>query len=192
MLGLSRRQVGRLALGTTFAATPFSSAFARKRKYFYLLKEIPEFEAPLIGGGILTQETFSGKWSILDFWGLWCGPCLRDSAFVATLSKKMSEHSDLAYQAIHTGDNYGKWGSVETYFEEKQYSYPVALDKKMRVLKRFKLNSVPSYLIVGPDRVVRGIQQDSFVDAGQDAAEKFLQLFIDLHDGKITNGGDGS
>jgi thiol-disulfide isomerase/thioredoxin len=192
---VSRRVIGRMALSLTalgLSASNKSFGITRKRKYFFIGREIPDFEAPLVGGGTLTQDSFTGKWSILDFWGLWCGPCLQDAPFIALLSKKMSEHQSLAYLSVHSRASYGSWGSVENYFAEKGYSYPTALDPQSRVMDRFKLNATPSYLIVGPDRVVRAIQQGSFEADGRETGRRFLQLFVDLHDGKIQQAGDGS
>jgi thiol-disulfide isomerase/thioredoxin len=195
---LSRRAIGRLALvsvatlGVPIGLPPAALELERKRKYYFLRREIPEFEAPLVGGGQLTRDSFTGKWSILDFWGLWCGPCLNDAPFISVLSKKMSEHSGLAYISVHSRKAYGRWGSVENYFAEKGYSYPVGLDPDERVMKRFKLNATPTYLIIGPDRIVRAGHQGSFDAAGRETATQFLRLFIDLHDGKIKQGGDGS
>ena len=48
----------------------------------------PDFTAELIDGTEYNLSDSQGNYVILDFWGSWCGPCLRDNPKLVTLSNK--------------------------------------------------------------------------------------------------------
>ena len=173
------------AAGTGFIATAHDAgAETRMRKYRMIGKEVPEFEASLAGGGRITNQKFNGQWSFVEFWGLWCGPCLLDAPYVSAMVRTASEDPEVQYISFHLFKNYGKWKSVEAYMEENEISYPVILDPKASVMAKFKLQATPSYLIVGPDRIIRACHT-SFGDdqPGRDQFALWMKVFAFLRAG---------
>ena len=68
---------------------------------------------------------------------------------------------DLNFISIHTPPNaaradeaYGRYGSVEAYFDEKGYSYPTVIDTNASIRDALKIAWTPSYLLVAPDLTV--------------------------------------
>lgn len=50
--------------------------------------QAPEISAELIDGSPYSLSDSRGHYILLDFWGSWCGPCLRESPELVALSKK--------------------------------------------------------------------------------------------------------
>ena len=63
-------------------------------RYFYMKPKVINGEnAPVIKGTLLNGEAFDivdlkGKYVLVDFWGSWCGPCLREMPAIKALHEK--------------------------------------------------------------------------------------------------------
>jgi len=54
-------------------------------------EEAPDFTAELIDGSAYTLSDSRGHYVLLDFWGSWCGPCLRESPQLVAISNKYKD-----------------------------------------------------------------------------------------------------
>lgn len=143
--------------------------------------KIPEFSAQYMDGKPVSDEDFLGQWTVLEFWGLWCPDCMRDSPHVAALSRAINMDPELDFKTVHVDDRYGKWGSLEAYFEEKGYSYPVIMDADKHLYEAFKIEWVPSYLVIAPDGHVAGFRTDlSRETRSQGGVKSFLQDIAEI------------
>jgi peroxiredoxin len=136
---------------------------------------IPDFSAPLVGGGALTDEAIKGRWSVVLFWGLWCEDSLADADYTAALARAIAQDPDLRFFTIHVDQHYGRWGSVENFFAEEGVSYPVALDPQRYVAQAFGVRATPTYLVVDPSGVIRAVRHDLRKD---EASEGGVKAFI--------------
>ena len=155
---------------------------ADERPYGYALlgQTLPSIEAPLLGGGTLRTADID-EWTVLKVWGIWCGDCRADSPYVAQLAAAIAERPDLDFLSIHTppsarraDEAFGDYGSVEAYFEAEGYGFPVGLDSDASLRDALLIAWTPSYLLIGPDRTVRGFRTDLSV-AGDTAVADFIR-----------------
>jgi len=51
-------------------------------------EQAPEITAELVDGSSYSLSDSRGNYVLLDFWGSWCGPCLRESPDLVALSNK--------------------------------------------------------------------------------------------------------
>ena len=138
------------------------------RPYTYPLlgQELPSFTGETVGGGRYSSDDIS-QWTVIDIWGLWCGDCMADAPFVAEVAARIARDDELGFISIHTPPNaaradeaYGKFASVDAYFNAKGYSYPTVLDTDASLRDLLQIGWTPSYLLVSPDGVVRGYRTD--------------------------------
>ncbi|MCA8892930.1 MAG: alkyl hydroperoxide reductase, partial [Hyphomonas sp.] len=66
------------------------------------------------------------------------------------------------------------WGSIDAYFEEKGYSYPVVIDRDTSLRTALQIGWTPSYILVSPDGVVKGYRSE-FSAAEGEPVKDFLK-----------------
>ncbi|MBY9068477.1 TlpA family protein disulfide reductase [Hyphomonas sp. WL0036] len=147
----------------------YRDADGRPFQYALLGQHLPEFTAPTSDGGTFSSADIK-HWTVIDVWGAWCGDCVADGPYVEALSRAIAQDPDLEFVSLHTPANanrttpeelFGKYGSLEKYFEAAGYSIPsVVLDNDASVRNALQIRWTPSYLLVSPDGVVRGFRTD--------------------------------
>jgi len=143
-----------------------SDADGRPRGYRLLDKPLPEFRAERLDGATFESSEID-TWTVVDVWGIWCSDCMADAPYAAALARAIAQDPGLDFLSIHTppsaaraDEAYGRYGSVEAYFEEKGYRYPTIVDTDARLRSLLSIDWTPSYLLVSPDGIVRGFRTD--------------------------------
>lgn len=141
--------------------------YGRPFTYEYLGKPLPAFSGTMVSGEAFSSEDLNGQWTVIDVWGLWCGDCMADAPYVAALASAIAQDPDLRFMSIHTPPNanriddaYGKYETVQAYFDEKGYAYPTLLDADASIREDLSIAWTPSYLLVAPDGTVQGFRSE--------------------------------
>ena len=160
---------------TAFAAATEAEAESRPTEYALVGQKLPAFTAPMADGGTF-DSTALNRWTVIAVWGVWCGDSRADGPYTAALDRAIAQDPDLDFISIHVPSSpgsesrdtpFGKFGSLEAYFESAGYTLPVVLDTDGSVREALKINWTPSYLLVSPDGIVRSFQTDLSVDKDQ-------------------------
>jgi thiol-disulfide isomerase/thioredoxin len=53
---------------------------------------VPAFTATTLTGQAIRMSSYRGKVAVLNFWGSWCQPCLREAPTLAVLSQQYNRH----------------------------------------------------------------------------------------------------
>jgi thiol-disulfide isomerase/thioredoxin len=85
-----------------------------------------------------------GKVIVLDFWGVWCGPC---RAAMPHLKELYAKHKDegLVVIGIHT-TNQGE--KMAEFAKEEALPWPVAVDVEKKTVAAFRVDSYPDYYVI--------------------------------------------
>lgn len=155
----------------------------RPFQYALLGQKLPAFSAPTSDGGTFNSADIN-RWTVIDVWGAWCGDCVADGPYADALARAIGQDPDLDFVSLHTPANanratpeelFGKYGSLESYFEAAGYTIPsVVLDKDASIRESLQIRWTPSYLLVSPDGVVRGFRTDLRM-IGDQPVKTFLQ-----------------
>ncbi len=157
---------------------------ANDRPFSYALlgEKLPEFSATMADGTMFESAALN-RWTVIDIWGAWCSDCVADGPYVAALGRAIAQDPDLDFVSIHVpaskaratpAEMFGKYGSLEAYFEAAGYVLPTVLDTDGSLREALKISWTPTYLLVSPDGVVRGFRTDLSV-AGEDPVKDFLR-----------------
>lgn len=109
-------------------------------------KPAPAFTLNDINGKPLSLESLRGKYVVLDFWGSWCGWCIKG---IPDMKKAYAKHKDkLEILGIDCRDTDAKWKAAV-----KKYEIPwlhVYNPKGSDLTERYTITGYPTKVIVDP------------------------------------------
>jgi thiol-disulfide isomerase/thioredoxin len=112
------------------------------------LKPVIDFSLKQMDGNIFSTADNKGKWTLIDFWGTWCGPCRMEHPDLQKFyqSTKTKDTSNFVILTVACRNNES---DVTSYMKEFKYNFPVALaDQKIEGL--YNINSYPSKILITP------------------------------------------
>ena len=107
----------------------------------------PDFTLEDINGNPLSLSSLKGKYVILDFWGSWCGWCIKGIPSMKEYYAKYAGKFEIL--GIDCGDTPEKWKEAV-----KKYELPwlhVFCTRESAVLTDYAIEGFPTKIVVGPD-----------------------------------------
>ena len=86
---------------------------------------VAAFNLKSLDGKPVTLDSLKGKIVVINFWGIWCGWCVKEMPDVQKLHEKYAADPDVA---IVTIDNDQNPADVPPWMKEKGFTFPVLLD----------------------------------------------------------------
>ena len=109
----------------------------------------PDFALKSLNGEQLHLSDYRGKVVVIDFWATWCGPCRQE---LPSVNKLRTEYADnVQFLTVNNEDA----GKVRGFLQKNNYGLEVLMDGKKDVQRQYRVNAIPTTLIVDRDGVVR-------------------------------------
>lgn len=86
---------------------------------------VAAFNLKSLEGKQVTLESLKGKIVVINYWGIWCGWCVKEMPDLQKLHEKYAADPDVA---ILTIDNDQNPADVPPWMKQKGYTFPVLLD----------------------------------------------------------------
>jgi thiol-disulfide isomerase/thioredoxin len=93
--------------------------------------------------GPQSLDEMRGKVVLLDFWGVWCQPCVKRLPEVESLARKYKDRG-LAVIAVHSKQDAEKLGA---FLAKQPLAIPIAVDTG-ETTKRYAVQSWPTYVLI--------------------------------------------
>ncbi len=106
----------------------------------------PEFDIASFDGKTTANGTLQKKVTVLDFWATWCGPCRVELPIYQGVFEKYKDKG-VEFLAVSVDDSRDE---AEEYVKDEEYSFPVAHDEDGALQRSFRINGIPTIVVIGP------------------------------------------
>jgi thiol-disulfide isomerase/thioredoxin len=105
------------------------------------------FQLPSVEGGPFAIDDYKGKVTVLNFWATWCPPCVEE---IPSLNRLRQAMSGEAFDLISI--NYAETPeAIGSFLNKINVDFPVLIDAGGRESARWKVFTLPSTFVIGPD-----------------------------------------
>ena len=113
------------------------------------------YQLPDLGGNPRSSSEWQDKLQIVNFWASWCGPCRQEMPLLDRLHQR---YVDTGFAVLGINVE-GEEAPARELIDRIPVTFPVLIDEGQRVSELYKLEAMPSTVVVDRDGVVRYIHR---------------------------------
>ena len=139
------------ALVLAFAVMPKAAMAQDDIEATTLIKKgdkAPDFTVEMVDGEQITLSKLKGKVVVVNFWATWCPPCRQELKVVEKELINRFKGKDFVFLPISRGE---AKKTVEAFRKQNGYTFPMGLDPKQTIYKKYASNYIPRNFVVGKD-----------------------------------------
>lgn len=111
----------------------------------------PAIDLPCVDGTPFSLASRKGKFTLINFWALWCAPCRAEMPALARLKNALA-HTGLEVVAVNLGD---KPEAVARFMKQVDTGrIAVVLDRTGETGKAWHVQGLPATFLVAPDGTI--------------------------------------
>ena len=107
-----------------------------------------------LDGQKFTSESLKGKVVMVNFWATWCVPCRQEMPHLQALYER---YNSLGFELLAVNVDKNNAEGARKWLEETPVSFPVLFDPNNEVTKLYKVQTMPSTVLVARDGTMRFI-----------------------------------
>jgi peroxiredoxin len=116
-------------------------------------QKAPDFESIDPDGKVVKLSDFKGKYTLLDFWASWCGPCRQENPNIVEQYEKYKDRNFTVF-GVSLDDSRSAWLKG---IEDDNLNWVQVSDLQRwnsEPAKLYKINSIPASFLIGPDGTI--------------------------------------
>ncbi|GAB3946351.1 hypothetical protein GCM10028805_16700 [Spirosoma harenae] len=114
----------------------------------------PSFALTDLQGRSISSSAFKGKVIVLDFWATWCGPCIASFPAMQQAQTQFQSDPNVRFLFVNTREG-GPVQRVHNFMNKHPYNFVVPLDGQQKVANAYKVQGIPTKVVIGPNGRVR-------------------------------------
>lgn len=125
-------------------------------------RRAPMFSGPTLDGGTFSLAEQQGRWTLVNFFATWCGPCVREHDDLVEFDRRHRAAGDGGVVSVVFSDS---TANAQAFFAERGGDFPVVVGGTGAIALDFGVAKVPESFLVAPDgtvvaKIVGGVTAD--------------------------------
>jgi thiol-disulfide isomerase/thioredoxin len=120
-------------------------------------QQAPDFSLPRIDAtpGAIALSALRGQVVVLDFWATWCAPCVQMIPVLDAVHHDWASRG-VSFVAVNADGGGATPDELRSFLIEHPISYPVVRDGSGEVGALYRVEALPTIVVVGRDGRIRG------------------------------------
>jgi len=110
-----------------------------------------DFTAFDLEGNPVKLSDYLGKIVVLNFWAIWCGPCLMEMPDLEAVYQEYSDR-EVVVLAVNVSESAS---DIVTFSQEYDLTFPMLRDSDLTVVKKYGVRSLPTTFFIDREGQVR-------------------------------------
>lgn len=127
-----------------------SAGFERESEWLEI--RAPEAEFETLGGRTVHLSDYRGQTVVLNFWGTWCPPCVREIPELVELQPQLEA---LGATVLGPAIDSGSSENIQRFLEDYGVNYPIVKGRNDVAVGDFGAMGYPFTLLIDADGVIR-------------------------------------
>ena len=130
----------------------------------------PTFKIRTTSGQVISSNALLGRTVVLEFWATWCPACVSSLPALNAFHDSI-QHDDTVVYGVHVPK--GAFApAVESFMTQRNYDFPVILDRDAQLSRAFEIESIPTLIVIGPDGRVHHVKNGALGGSAHEGAQR--------------------
>ena len=113
----------------------------------------PDFQLPLLDGGQVKLSDLKGQVVVLDFWAVWCPPCVEELPVSTAITDRYAKQG-VKFFAINLTESPD---AIHKFLDQKRLKTTVALAKDSEVGQAYGVEYIPQTVVIDRKGIIRDL-----------------------------------
>ena len=141
-----------LPAGVVMALVPDTMG---KMLTYAVIEKAPDISLNLLEGQAISIGKQRGRVVVLNFWGVWCGPCVRELPELNAAARKLENRDNVLFVAVDSSIGGETKAQVGDFARKLGLMVPVAYEANRSAYNAFRVHAQPTTVIIDPNGVIR-------------------------------------
>ncbi len=110
-----------------------------------LKKKAPDLALSSLGGDLYGLDRFLGKVVLVNFWAIWCPPCVRE---MPSMEKAYVKFKDMGLEVLAISLDSEDFVKIKKFVKDLKLTFPIAYDPKDNAKYNYEVRSIPTTFLI--------------------------------------------
>lgn len=163
----------------------FEFVFIQDPLFLLLNKKLPEFTLMDLSGNIFSSSQLEGKPALINFWSIYCAPCIEEFSALNKLRNKYAETVNF----IGIADGTCGKNDIQDLLQKHPFNFLILIDGDNYKNNVLSMKSVPHNIFIDKNGYIRDIQMGLPFEKDSKTGKRYIksaQLFEKIIENKLN------